>query len=352
MMAYAYSLMLERNIYMHIKHESDVIIATMRTIKECKKLGMSATDYTLCATAVSELATNISRYADKGSIVLHTDADYLHITAKDLGPGIDDINLAMQEGHSSSSGLGMGLSGVARMMDSFHIESHLNKGTCVQVSKCYRKRPTVALRSQFTESKGVDIGSYSEPHPYCIVNGDGSLHIDMPPYRYIALWDVSGHGDEAYALSQQVDVFLRQNLPQLPNQLIKQLHQKFQGSCGLVAIIARLNTDSGMLDYSGVGNISLLQIGGDGSPPHRLALQNGVIGNQIRTPINQRLQLYHNDSIIMHSDGLCSIRNTLKINPKHSAERVAKHISQHYRAQQDDDICCLVLHYRAGVKTC
>ncbi|MBL1353269.1 MAG: SpoIIE family protein phosphatase [Zetaproteobacteria bacterium] len=342
------------HIHISILHESDIMIATMRTMKEGEKLGMSATDCTLCATAVSELATNIIRYADKGDIFLHADDEYLYIMAQDRGDGIEDINLAMQEGHSSGTGLGLGLSGVSRMMDSFHIESELHQGTCVKVSKRRQNIPPLPSPNTFTAYQNLDIATYSQPHPHCIVNGDGMLHLNLPPYTYIALWDVSGHGDLAYDLSQQVDAFLRLHLNQLPNQLIKKLHQHFQGSRGLVAVIARLNLDSSWLDYAGVGNVSLLHLSTHHPQhlPHRLVLQQGVIGYQIRTPVSQRLKLHRNDSIIMHSDGICSIRHALNINPKSSAKTWAKHIAKHYRAQQDDDISCLVLHYRSGVKKC
>jgi len=343
----------KQTINIPIAHQSDVTVATIRTMKFGQSLGMNAADSTMCATTVSELATNIVRYADKGTIILKHEHDMLYISAKDRGHGIEDIDLAMQEGHSSGSGLGMGLSGVSRMMDSFHIESKPGKGTCVNVSKYCKSKPIAPLpKHQSTPTHWLDIGSYLEPHSHCIVNGDGILSMDIPPYHYMALWDVSGHGEDAHQLSQQVECFLQQHLNQQPHKLIQKLDDNFRGSRGLVAVVARLNIDSGGLDYAGVGNISLLHISPLKKKPHRLLLQNGVIGYQIRTPINQRLQMHCNDSIIMHSDGICSIREPLDIKPQQSANDLAKHIGHHYRALQDDDVSCLVLRYRSGVQTC
>lgn len=57
------------------------------------------------------------------------------VRARDLGPGIHDLNRAMQEGYSTSNGLGMGLPGVERLMDEFEIESAPGKGTVITVRK-------------------------------------------------------------------------------------------------------------------------------------------------------------------------------------------------------------------------
>jgi len=338
----------KRIIKIPIAYDSDVMIATVRSMKEAQAMGMTDSDATLCATAVSELATNIIRYAGKGKITLKCDPEVLYITARDAGNGIEDINLAMQEGHSGGSGLGMGLSGVSRMMDSFHIESKLGKGTTVEISKFCKTMP-VALPHHDT---WFDVGTYTEPHPHSTVNGDGVLTRNIPPFNYVALWDVSGHGQNAHVVSQEVERFLQQHLNKQPHKLIQELHHHFKGSRGLVAVIARLKADSGWLDYAGVGNVSLLHVSAHKKHPHRLGLQSGVIGYQIRTPISQRLHMKPNDCIIMHSDGICSIREPLHIEPQQSAKYLAKHIAMRHRAAQSDDMSCLVLHYHSGVQPC
>ena len=99
-------------------------------------------DLTLVATAISELARNIVRYARRGEIVLHPIEDGgvpgIVIIARDEGPGIIDVNRAMEQGYSTSGGLGMGLPGVRRIMDKFEIVSEIGRGTVVTVTKWKR----------------------------------------------------------------------------------------------------------------------------------------------------------------------------------------------------------------------
>ena len=106
------------------------------------ELGFQQGDLTLVATAISELARNIVRYARRGEIVLHPIEDGgvpgIVITARDEGPGIIDVNRAMEQGYSTSGGLGMGLPGVRRIMDKFEIISEIGRGTVVTVTKWKR----------------------------------------------------------------------------------------------------------------------------------------------------------------------------------------------------------------------
>jgi len=106
------------------------------------ELGFTQSDLTLVATAISELARNIVRYARRGEIVLRQAEDGgvpgIVIIARDEGPGIPDVNRAMEPGYSTAGGLGLGLPGVRRIMDKFEIVSEVNRGTVVTVTKWKR----------------------------------------------------------------------------------------------------------------------------------------------------------------------------------------------------------------------
>ena len=103
------------------------------------EMGFDETKSFLIATAVSELATNIIRYAETGTITLRDvdggDRRAFVVIAKDLGPGIADIKKALQEHYSSGQGLGLGLSSVKRIMDEFDIQSEPGKGTHITAIK-------------------------------------------------------------------------------------------------------------------------------------------------------------------------------------------------------------------------
>ena len=105
--------------------------------------GFDETNQFLIATAASELATNIVKYAKKGEVLLkivQRDRQLgIQMIARDDGPGIKDIEKAMQDNFSTSKdSLGMGLPSVKRIMDTFKIESQPGSGTIVSALKWRR----------------------------------------------------------------------------------------------------------------------------------------------------------------------------------------------------------------------
>ncbi len=126
-----------------IESDSDIVLAREHGRLIGKKLGFSATDLTLIATAISEVARNILVFAKNGEIVIREINEHgrtgIQIMAKDNGPGIPDIALAMQEGYSTGKGLGMGLPGSRRLMDEFQVISSVADGTIVEMKKWVNK---------------------------------------------------------------------------------------------------------------------------------------------------------------------------------------------------------------------
>lgn len=122
--------------------DTDVVAARQKGRELAAELGFRSTNATLLATAISELARNILRYAKSGEILIVSvhSGDQVGITvvARDKGPGIANISLAMQDGFSTSGGLGLGLPGVKRLMDEFHLVSDANNGTTVTIKKWNR----------------------------------------------------------------------------------------------------------------------------------------------------------------------------------------------------------------------
>lgn len=122
-----------------IESEEDIVTARTTVRETASELGFGLTDTTRIVTAVSELARNIYRYADSGSVrwevIRDTDTPVLELVFEDDGPGISDIEQALEEGHSTSDGLGRGLSGSRQLMDEFEIESNPGMGTTVTIRK-------------------------------------------------------------------------------------------------------------------------------------------------------------------------------------------------------------------------
>jgi serine/threonine-protein kinase RsbT len=122
-----------------VASEADIVIARQAAGQSAKKLGLGLLDQTKVATATSELARNIVRYAITGDVLIqHVEQDGrlgLCLTFKDQGPGITDIVQAMQDGFSTGNGMGFGLSGAKRLMNDFEITSAPGLGTTVVVKK-------------------------------------------------------------------------------------------------------------------------------------------------------------------------------------------------------------------------
>ena len=128
-----------------IESDADVVTARQRARELAAALELSSTDQTLLATAISEVARNITTYATRGEVLLSVVRDNggregIQVIARDNGPGIEDIEQALQDGFTSGGGLGLGLPGARRLVDEFEIESAPSEGTTVTLVKWSRIR--------------------------------------------------------------------------------------------------------------------------------------------------------------------------------------------------------------------
>ena len=125
-----------------IGHEADIVTARQKGRELAAEVGFTGSELTLIATAISEMARNIVVYAQRGEVVLSPVHDRgrrgVLIVARDDGPGIPNIDLAMQDGYSTTRSLGLGLPGVRRLMDDFEISSQVGRGTIVTMRKWVR----------------------------------------------------------------------------------------------------------------------------------------------------------------------------------------------------------------------
>lgn len=122
-----------------ISSDSDIVEARQAGRALADDVGFSGTDLTIIATAISELARNIVEYADRGEIVLNVLEDGnrqgIEVVASDRGPGIANVDTALQDGFSTGHSLGLGLPGAKRLMDEMEIWSRVGEGTTVTVRK-------------------------------------------------------------------------------------------------------------------------------------------------------------------------------------------------------------------------
>ncbi len=122
-----------------VSSEIDIVTARQKGREMASRLGFSNTDLVLIATAISEVVRNIVEYAKKGELCLNIlqegGKSGIVVIARDKGPGIPNIKLAMQDGYTTGHSLGLGLPGAKRLMDEFEIISEVGKGTTVTMKK-------------------------------------------------------------------------------------------------------------------------------------------------------------------------------------------------------------------------
>ena len=128
-----------------IRREDDIVVSRQRAREVAKRLGFGAVDQSRIATAVSELARNVVRYATDGhgevtirELPAGERRTGIEIVVADEGPGITDLEQAMRDGFTSGSGMGMGLPGTKRLMDEMEIDSGAGRATIVTIRKWRR----------------------------------------------------------------------------------------------------------------------------------------------------------------------------------------------------------------------
>jgi len=125
-----------------IRTDADIVTARQKGRALAMEIGFTGSDPTVIAAAISEVARNIITHAKRGEIsmsrVSQNGRRSIEVVARDEGPGIADIEQAMQYGYSSKSGIGVGLPGAKLLMDDFEISSQVGKGTKVTMRKWMR----------------------------------------------------------------------------------------------------------------------------------------------------------------------------------------------------------------------
>lgn len=122
-----------------IRSDTDVVRVRQQVRTWAIELGFGLVDQTKIVTAASELARNVLIYGDGGTVRLEALNDGvrkgLRLTFEDQGPGISDLELAMKDGYSTGTGLGLGLSGAKRLSNEFELRSVPGVGTRVMITR-------------------------------------------------------------------------------------------------------------------------------------------------------------------------------------------------------------------------
>jgi len=350
----------------HIRSEVDATRSVAEASRQCREAGLGAVDSQAVATAVSELVRNILKYAGSGEILFRKaesgPARGVIVTARDRGPGIEDIEAAMCDHFSSSGTLGLGLPGVKRMMDEFAISSE--PGVCTTVSCLkWNDPPRNAMPNQTLKKLGINSGVHAaadcqanaalkiecavhtRPCTGERVSGDIGMIETRDHLTMLAVFDGLGHGPEANKVACQARDFLRHHWCEDVIGTMQALHEEMRGSIGGVAGLAVINTLSGNVRYTGVGNTVYRLFG---SRNTRLISTAGNLGQQIRSPQLQQHALTEEDVVLLYSDGIKD-RFELEDYPQlryQGAETIARTVVERFGKHHDDATCVAVRGHR------
>ena len=173
------------------------------------------------------------------------------------------------------------------------------------------------------------------------VNGDAVFITDNGQELFICIFDGAGHGEGAHNIARiGIDFIQKNNHLSLPD-LMNQLHKELQGTHGAVAIIGKLNLKTKQLNYVGIGNIFLRVFG---MHSKREITQGGVIGYQIRTPIEKCIAIKAGDIVVFHTDGISSRFNETDY-PKilsDDAEKISITLLDKFGKNNDDATCAVI----------
>ncbi|MEH1859540.1 MAG: anti-sigma regulatory factor [Nostoc sp.] len=130
-------MMMQKTETINIQSSGDVVLVRQAVRQLAVEIGFGLVDQTKIVTAASELARNTLDYGGGGTVKLETLQEGrrrgLRLTFEDRGPGISDIELALKDGFTTGSGLGMGLGGAKRLANEFEIQSVVGEGTLIKI---------------------------------------------------------------------------------------------------------------------------------------------------------------------------------------------------------------------------
>jgi negative regulator of sigma-B (phosphoserine phosphatase) len=176
------------------------------------------------------------------------------------------------------------------------------------------------------------------------LSGDAVVIQTLEHGLFLAMVDVLGHGPEAHELTHVIDAYLDRFSAADVVGVMQRLHQHLKGTRGAAVGLCAIDAATGRLDYAGIGNTAIRRFG---AVETRLVSQDGVLGQNMRTPKLQMLQLEPGDLIVLYTDGV-SDRFTTKEYPgvsHHAPADVARNIVQRF-GKDHDDAACIAVRYQ------
>ena len=338
-----------------VNSASDLTVAVLWPLRASLLAEASEMDRSIIATIISELGSNIVKYAQHGVIdvvrVARDQAVDIDITAEDFGPGIENVERAMNDHFSTGGTLGLGLPGVRRMANAFNIRSVIGRGTVVFASKRIRGPLSPHATAQNVERPllGEALPVYwsfsvrTQPHIGEHAIGDCGLAVETQGGLLLAMIDASGHGKRASVVADNLAATLRANASADLVAVMQHLFGAAQGTAGAAVGLAFVEPNLNQFRYMGIGNTRCAKLG---KLSWRGVSRDGVVGGRWPTPYEQTAPLETDDCLILWTDGIAenAIDNLRGTAAMRSATDIAGRLVRE-SARPYDDAGCVVMKW-------
>ena len=340
----------ERAVQWSISDNADLRVAISKVNQQAWMVHAREADSAVISTIVSELGTNIIKYAGQGDITVSfpSDADcVVEIRAQDCGPGIANLSLAMQDHFTTGHTLGLGLPGVKRLADSFYIASS-KAGTTVVAKKflhpaSQQVKALDALSIVPEQFHSWDVGSATLPMTGQTRGGDIAVTIEKADILLLALADVTGHGERGHMLAKRIKEQVETHNERAPVELMSTLHGSLAGTVGAAVGIFAVDRIAARFTYVGVGNTGISRVAGQ---PWSGISRDGLLGSRLPNLTEQCGTLTSGDAFLLWTDGVPERlgRQYLAQHSRQDAKQIARDIVGTL-GKEHDDAGCIVFRW-------
>jgi anti-sigma regulatory factor (Ser/Thr protein kinase) len=263
-----------------------------------EEVGLSESDRGALAIVITEMATNLVKHAQDGSIIISkvgsNSAQAVRVLSLDKGPGISNLSAALEDGHSTAGSMGNGLGAIRRLSHNFDIFSNPS-GTAI-VSEFWE------AGKQPKDDTPWRSATLTLPYPGENVIGDGWLARRFANCAIFMVVDGLGHGPFAAEAARAAGRVVSTTTEATPAAILQDCHDALRSTRGAAIGCTVLDFDKGLLHFAGVGNIggSIVAPGSSRS----VTSYNGILGHQIHKLQQFSYPWTQDNILVMHSDGL------------------------------------------------
>ena len=296
----AQRLTYESGIAIPIDDSSQVGEARRSALGVAAAAGLNEVDAGRFAIIAAEAATNITKHATRGEILLRSAGEArraVDLIAIDNGPGIHDIVQELRVGYSNAGSSGTGLGAMARLSTAFDVFTAADGGTVISAR-------IDGARAGSTRSGAFEIGVVRAPkrgEPEC--GDDWGMCVDEDRGRAVlTVADGLGHGAAAAEASRRAVDLAATNAADSPGHVVAALHRALRATRGAAVAVAELNVNEATLRFAGLGNIAAAVVGVHESKS--LMSHNGIAGHEMRKIQELPYEWPADSLLVMHSDGV------------------------------------------------